>query len=200
MRDRPILFSAPMVLALLEGRKTQTRRVAKLQPRTRADIGHYGLGMPFIRNPDPLRRNVDSPYGHPGDRMWVRETWRVTEDGGQPEPGGSTYCIIKYRADDAQATYGLGDDLAPYYADNGRWRSSIHMPRWASRITLEVTHVRVERLQAITEADAVAEGVEYERPIDPRDAFRRLWWSIDGAESWNANPWVWVVEFKRVTL
>jgi len=184
MRERPILFSAPMVRAILDGRKTQTRRVVKPQPRPdrppRIAVGVRGWdGNQFT--------TVRSPYGLAGDRLWVRETWR------QAYPKTSYSEGIVYRADKPKA---LGMDE---YSDRHKWRPSIFMARAASRITLEVTGARIERLQAISKADAIAEGVEYEFPIDPRDAFRSLWWSINGAESWDANPWVWVVEFKRVT-
>ena len=147
-KERPIIFSGPMIRAILEGRKTQTRRIVK---------------------PNCLSKL--SPYGRTGDRLWVRETW-----GHNPEGPGYVY-----RSD--------GDFDMKFHGD--RWRPSIHMPRWASRITLEVTGVRVERLQDINEEDALAEGVEH--------AFRSLWESINGPGSWDANPWVWVVEFRRVS-
>jgi hypothetical protein len=176
MRERPILFSAPMVRALLAGTKTQTRRIVK-------------GGIPF----DDDFEIVASPYGDPGDRLWVRESHWWFKD--EPDnscgyyPPKLTREDVEYRAD--------GDD--------GRkvWRPSIHMPRWASRITLEVTGVRVERLQDISEADARAEGVEpnaFERTADNYGSvlYRRLWESINGPGSWDANPWVWVVEFRRI--
>lgn len=169
MADRPILFSAPMVRAMLAGTKTQTRRVAK--PK---------------RSIEPM--TDECPYGQPGDLLWVRETWAWY--GCERDPRE-----VLYRAD----TSNLPES-------HGRWRPSIHMPRWASRITLRVTGVRVERLQDITEVDAIAEGAQpFRLPCHPQretlrhvDGFALLWESINGAGSWDANPWVWVVEFERV--
>lgn len=189
--ERPIIFSGAMVRAILDGRKTQTRRVVKLQPRSRADIGHHGAGMPFIRNPDPLCKNFACPYGHPGDRLWVRETWGT---------GGYFPYPYAYRADGVEYP-------------NERWKPSIHMPRRGCRLVLEITGVRVERLQAISDADCWAEGAAVQaRPdqfsvhsvlgpdgkayLSPRGAFHALWTSTGG--DWDANPWVWVVEFRRV--
>jgi hypothetical protein len=185
MKERPILFSAPMVRAILEGRKTQTRRVAKQTAN-----GHLKqLGGHRRWHPADPEARLASPYGQPGDRLWVREAWAYY--------GGDEYLYqqqnecVWYRAHD------IGDPVPGV-----RWRPSIHMPRWASRITLEVTGVRVERLQDISEADAVAEGIEAPPPADPVDMpvwrYRQLWGAINGPKSWQANPWVWVVEFKRV--
>lgn len=178
MRERPILFSGPMVRALLDGRKTQTRRVVKPQPvdpfdgaQLRTAVSAYALAGPC-------------PYGEPGDRLWVRETWAKAGEQGDR---------VEYRADTA-------DPKA------GKWRPSIFMPSWASRITLEVESVRVERLQDISEADARAEGVT-PAPFTKAgraahlvhvEAFESLWGSINGPDSWAANPWVWVVAFRRV--
>ena len=175
MKERPILFSAPMVRALLAGTKTQTRRIVKARDLEWMDV-HQGL-----REPDNAER---CPYGQPGDRLWVRETFGHFERNENFAPG----CEVFYRAD--------GESLAVE-----RWRPSIHMPRWASRITLEVTGVRVERLQDISEADATAEGVsaipDEMRRATPRCDFQALWQSINGPDSWAANPWVWIVEFRR---
>jgi hypothetical protein len=200
--ERPILFNAPMVRAILDGRKTQTRRVVKL-----TDTGRVKqTGGPknwHLSDPDAV---LACPFGQPGDRLWVRETF-----------GGTRRFLVDhicYRADELQPAI-------------GEWKPSIHMPRWASRITLEVTGVRVERLNEISKADACWEGlsektkdgslVKYGIPdrdgwpgtdddgwpwhdwrADPRDAFAHLWESVYGAGSWSANPWVWVVEFRRV--
>lgn len=188
MRERPILFSAPMVRAILEGRKTQTRRVFKLPRRMEwypdlggeregwyCDIG--GRGWWHVSE-------TACPYGAPGDRLWVRETWGLY----QHQFDHECHDVI-YRADDQRPIV-------------DRWRPSIHMPRWASHIDLEVTGVRVERLQDISEADAMAEGVPeaipFETPGFYRQGFHDLWESINGAGSWDANPWVWVVEFQRI--
>ena len=183
MKERPILFSAPMVRALLAGTKTQTRRIIK--PQHLAFFNQDAAAMLSDWNERPL------PYGQPGDRLWVRETFGHFECNQHFKPG----CNVYYRAD------GNCLELEP-------WRPSIHMPRWASRITLEITSVRVERLQDISEADAQAEGApfelgELERLIlgakaKYRSGFCRLWQSINGPGSWDANPWVWVVEFQRV--
>ncbi len=200
-KERPILFSAPMVRAILEGRKTVTRRAVKIQPRTKGDIGSYGQGQPFIRHPDPTKRNPECPYGRPGDRLWVREAWAADaqldgiapRDLSQGEP-------IMYPADGSVRQTGCA------MISQGRGRPSIHMPRWASRILLEITAVRVERLQDISEDQAEAEGMNFLRHIPDADEtltaaqlFECLWSSINGDESWTGNPWVWVVEFKRVT-
>lgn len=188
VKERPILFSAPMVRAILYGRKTQTRRIMK----------------------DPFN---DCPYGKPGDRLWVRETWANVKT--EPTWTGAAMCEegqIVYRA-----------DFGPEPVD-WNWRPSIHMPRAASRINLEITGIRVERLNDISESDAVAEGIESFRPVpgdgpgsiydgyiykdytgknavpyfitDPRESFRTLWESINGPGSWGKNPWVWVIDFQ----
>lgn len=202
MKERPIIFSAPMVRAILAGTKTQTRRVVK---RYSADcIGWFddGDGLWAQRFIDPssgspyLKSWRDRcPFGLPGDRLWVRETWKHIE-------GGAIY----------DASGGIIDAFDPetiYRADRpnryGPWMSPIHMPRWASRITLEITGVRVERLQDISEADAMAEGVSMPdgTPTPPdfwsyQQEFRHLWEQINGPGSWDADPWVWVIEFKRL--
>lgn len=191
-KERPILFSGPMVRANLEGRKTQTRRVLKGAPmRLWAASGweiEDGDCMWCDAYGDYHSLTQICPYGRIGDRLWVRETWAHRRWMiGDASPNPTTI----YRAD--------SDDL------NGcdRWRPSVHMPRWASRITLEVVSVRVERLHGISEEDAVAEGVEMlpvGRDIGKQAAlsFAVLWQSINGLGSWDDNPWVWVVEFKRI--
>lgn len=195
MKERPILFSASMVCAILEGRKTQTRRIIKEQPLLGC-IGTYGVGIPFVRGKNG---DVRCPYGTPGDRLWVRETFCPIYPQDPHYNGGRP---IEY---DYAATYKHGDRLGDLLGIKKRWTPSIHMPRSASRITLEVTGVRVEQLNEISEADAVAEGCDngksdaaistgwYERP---KAAYRRLWEQINGIGSWNENPLVWVVEFK----
>lgn len=237
MRERPILFSGPMVRAILEGRKMHTRRVVKPQPpspeqvRARAGIDYSWIAPSSTRiqhhrpagpvwavrelmGREPVLR---SPYGQPGDRLWVRESYFGNHFQHPNEPEGERE--IHYRADGLPDFEGEEQFI--------RWRPSIHMPRWASRITLEVTGVRVERLQDISEDDAIAEGIEgfdqrtpggddaqdYWRDYlkadqrdesfpwvegDPRASFRSLWESINGPASWDANPWVWVVEFQRI--
>lgn len=188
MKERPILFSAPMIRAILNGTKTQTRRVAKLTAN-----GH-------VKEPGGHRRwhtadfdaRLACPYGQPGDRLWVRETWAHDDEDN----------ALFYRADVGQG--GDADDWERNRLDGApryRWRPSIHMPRTASRITLEITSVRVERLQDISRGDAMAEGCPFPNMAkgdDPRQWFRGLWESINGPESWQADPLVWVVEFKRL--
>ncbi|AAT47214.1 hypothetical protein F116p07 [Pseudomonas phage F116] len=224
MKERPILFTGPMVRAILEGRKTVTRRVVKPQPDFLGSM--VDPNTPFKTLDAGLHARITCPYGEPGDRLWVRETWTDVNMCGAP--------ALAYRADedirDLMEEPGFLDDrgafnyddprVKPYpfacwYAelDQARWRPSIHMPRWASRILLEITDVRVERLQDISEEQALAEGVRGE-PCDharqacadigcwgdtAKGAFGFLWESLNGEGSWAANPWVWVVEFKRVT-
>jgi hypothetical protein len=199
MKERPILFSAPMVRAIQAGTKSQTRRVAK--PRVRPSLLEPGdwtdQYVLDLGNHEWLMR--DCPYGAPGDRLWVKEAHLLDPpiDGTWPSVGDSFASI-----NDIPAKYRNPGHVI-YRADgklerDWRWRPSIHMPRWASRITLEVTGVRVERLQAISEADAIAEGITHSTMNDPRVEYRWLWESINGPGSWDANPWVWVVEFRRV--
>lgn len=200
MRERPILFSEPMVQALFAGTKTQTRRILKTQPLDVLPMKGKKRGVEWVglMQRDPARGLVfRCRLGQPGDRLWVRETWMKTLGG------------IAYRANGVEH-YGAGGKL--------KWKPSIHMPRWASRITLEVVAVRVERLQEISGADAIAEGIEslggrgkfwrdYSDPggpeevtmnlVDPIVSYMTLWESINGVGSWNDNPWVWVVEFSR---
>ncbi|MFH0475261.1 hypothetical protein ACGCE5_14820 [Kluyvera ascorbata] len=232
MKERGMIFNAEMVRAILDGRKTQTRRVMAIQPE------HSGLG---------LRRVIDSkngkdndkyfwaqsdacglkarskpfacPHGSIGDRIWVRETWSQlgNEDGcaidwnDELVKGGGPEAARIYRASCEQrpGNYGLwsipDDAFWKPHTDNmefeGAWCPSIHMPRWASRILLEITDVRVERLNDISEDDAKAEGAPTECCVIGDKhflGFRSLWKSIYGDESWRANPWVWVIEFKRV--
>ena len=184
MTERPIIFSAEMVLAILAGRKTQTRR--KMKPAKVKRPKRWLID-------DAAVNGLVCPYGAPGDTLWVRETWARHASG------------VDYAADFAAVSR----------PQAGPWRPSIHMPRWASRITLRITDVRVERLQDISEDDAVAEGVALERyvpvsdsagkhgsgeaePTDPVAEYRDLWNHINGPDAWEANPWVWVISFERV--
>lgn len=205
MKERPILFSGEMVRAILEGRKTQTRRVAKVN----SDDCKPGYITP---NAGFTPRKIDEhvkycDYGQPGDRLWVREQYKISE-------WMPSYATIEYTANDHKKTfvrqYLQGRITEPVSVNN--LRPSIFMPRWASRITLEITGVRVERLHDISEKDAISEGVTYTGPFPmavlsgflpapdnlARKEFEILWCSINGGESWAANPWVWVIEFKRV--
>ncbi len=198
MRERPIIFSAPMVRAILAGSKTQTRRVIR-KPERFTNIRECGFCCKI---------------GQPGDRLWVRETWQadpIIDD---------TWASTAWSGCKDSRIADLPERFRhPRYVNfradwlHGeiRWRPAIHMPHWASRITLKVTDVRVERLQAISESDAVAEGLsrssdgfawhvedDRHRAADPRESYASLWETINGAGSWDANPWVWVVEFKRL--
>jgi hypothetical protein len=213
VKERPILFSAPMVRAILESRKTVTRRAVKAwqQPQIEDDGSWFAVAQRHPRwgfgvsGDDAaecaaeLARSGCCPYGGPGERMWVRETWA------QPanlDPGPTVY-----RATYPDCIKGQGwENLPPSSAI--RWKPSIHMFRRDSRILLEITDVRVERLQDINEDQAMSEGVDTQAVASFRGtgvdrpagfAFRDLWISINGPDAWAANPWVWVVEFKRVT-
>lgn len=193
MKERPILFSGPLVRAILKGRKTQTRRVVKPIPQMVSDknIATWdGDAAVLMRLLDKAGRTC--PYGGSGARLWVRETFRLFD---------SSECACY---DHCNCMSYHGKPVYRATADDGesKWTPSIHMPRWASRITLEITNVRVERLQDISESDANSEGCMLE-PFDQdwtqcRRWFMELWESINGAGSWDANPWVWVIEFKRV--
>lgn len=265
MKERPILFSAPMVRAILEGRKTQTRRIVKPatleaiefmtgradeEPARSADLGLF-YDRPEVEDSRGRTRSLKHPqwlvfnaaypeegslpigqgYGAVGDRLWVRETWRVgawDEDEGQFAIDYRDGPDMRWRSDERDDTGEKFNDLWLSCCDelsdkdihpnsDGRyewkpgesplrWRPSIHMPRWASRISLEVTGIRVERLQEISENDAADEGVgalmpaaREGNPDQYRETFMELWESINGKGSWAASPWCWVVEFKRVT-
>lgn len=244
MKQRPILFSAPMVRALLAGTKTQTRRVLKRQPEPpRAIYGspgadttitpnlyrcENGMGVAWrfemskitsskgrhlevsVIDHEPVR--IVCPYGNPGDRLWVRENgWQRPADRAER---GWPYAY------DADAPFGIGAANEAYREAGWKRRPSIHMPRWASRILLEVTDVRVERLKEISEADAMAEGIErspsmgkpgalqwcdYRMPHNaaewfnsPIHSYETLWDQINGTGAWAANPWVWAVSFRSL--
>ncbi|MFV0929349.1 hypothetical protein [Pseudomonas jessenii] len=248
MKERPILFSAPMVRAILAGHKTVTRRAVTPQPTLETDdwiLDTGGTGKWMASGPSPATGGTRQtrgwkhcPFGQPGERLYVRETWSDVNLQGAPG--------IAYRADDEvldlmeDETF-LDDNGAFNYDDprskpyqfscwsedlmsgtEGRWRPSIHMPRWASRILLEITDVRVERLQdgegeTTYESRYLAEGINRIHHGDgdyayhalntepmpgnwswPEDAFKDLWNSLNGTGAWDSNPWAWVVEFKRV--
>lgn len=223
---RPILFSSPMVRAILEGRKKQTRRVAKL--------GADRLGDEFmteLRDGNLIETIKLCPYGQPGDRLWVRETFTIETNfnldpceppfkDGRPvnwhedEDWGRWWEQAHYAATDPSPDL-VHEDDCKQCDDNGycnKWKPSIHMPRWASRILLEITNVRIEKLQKVTVGDCLYEGIDNTeenlkavefRPSDRSmyiGLFRTLWDSINAARGfgWDKNPWVWVVEFKRI--
>ena len=230
VRERPILFSSESVRAILDGRKTQTRRVVKTQPEKSSqgdyfvwDRGGHGARA-AMTTPDPLpgpygftesHWAILSPYGQPGDRLWVRETWAISDLLMRPE------CIHKAHRN-AKEWWFYGGAPKPDHIKNvvygaefagswkGAWRPSIFMPRWASRLTLEVTDVRVERLRDISREDALAEGVDdffggqyFEGYLDMAAAvanYRRLWDSLNAKRGygWDVNPWVRAISFARV--
>ncbi|EMB2236137.1 morphogenetic protein [Klebsiella pneumoniae] len=204
MTERGMIFNGEMVRALLDGRKTQTRRPVKFP------VHDKNLGCELAGNELAGELSagnyLNSAFGKPGDRIWVRETWA--------DAGASAPDLKLYRANYPEHVPSIYENVPP--AEEIRWTPSIHMPRWASRILLEITDVRVERLNAISEEDAEAEGIDMEALYDSQDcydciadhnmtgrptvtgAFKYLWESIYGEEGWKSNPWVWVIEFKRV--
>jgi len=205
-REKPILFNGDMVRAILDERKTKTRRLVK------------GLALDWLENekftPDfvALPENDMCPFGKVGDQLWVRETWAIASK-------ATDLVKVYYEASSRQShtefheyfPVELAGDMLPTYPKS---RPSIHMPRWASRIQLEITNIRVERLQDISEDDVVAEGIDIDALLAAQDsydiiadqnftgrptlltAWRKLWESTGG--DWDTNPWVWVIEFKRV--
>ncbi|MBK0003393.1 hypothetical protein [Erwinia sp. S38] len=222
MKERGIIFNAEMLRAILDGRKTQTRRIIKPQPELTKGSGFSWNGAVYGAGSDDAETNrnfahVKCPYGQLGDRLWVRETWQAIHD----------YCNESGNVDERRYPRSIpkqrGNYWHPVYAESWGnecredrqfpWRPAIHMPRWASRITLEITGVRVERLNSVSEEDAQREGVQplqggywkHYQPIEwtqfqlsARGSLATLWNSIYGDDSWWANLWVWVVEFKRV--
>ncbi|WP_323084819.1 ASCH domain-containing protein [Klebsiella variicola] len=211
MKERGMIFNGEMVRAILDGRKTQTRRPIKWKQTRFTEIGEREDGSKWPWSED-AEHACDfwhpCPFGAVGDRIWVRETFAALESGSyeQVKPQEGHCQDLRYAATDRLAKSDA--DIRGY-----KWVPSIHMPRWASRILLEITDVRVERLNAISEEDARAEGIidggclncGEPEPCgcanpepDATDAFAYLWQSIYGQESWNANPWVWVISFKRV--
>jgi hypothetical protein len=212
MKERPIIFNAEMVRAILDGRKTQTRRLVpewQIPSETKQDAGDYpdnrwmavaqrdrrwGFVVFGATEESCAAQLTESlcPFGSRDDRLWVRETFAV---------GLCTKSTMAYRATHKPI------DLDEGWDEVIKWRPSIHMPRWASRIQLEITGARVERLNAISEDDAMAEGMDdgtsaaaiavgwFEKP---QRAYQRLWEQMYGEDSWASNPWVWVIQFKRV--
>ncbi|RMI00496.1 hypothetical protein [Stutzerimonas nitrititolerans] len=213
-KERPILFNGAMVRAILEGRKTVTRRAIKPAPQMVTDSSIE----PWSGDPAVLMRLLEKsgkccPFGQPGDRLWVRETWQgplLSDDEMRADPGW--WKDMSRYQNPAHCAYRASGDSCEFVDPDGdmqcRWKPSIHMPRWASRIQLEITDVRVERLQAITYEQAAAEGIHRDHRmwfatdeggpafINPEAAFAQLWRQTGG--DFDSNPWVWVVEFKRV--
>lgn len=190
--ERPMLFNGDMVRAILEGRKTQTRREVKLSKHySNCHLEIENKNLMVVNTQDQeARKEIYCPYGSVGDQLWVRETFGLL--------GDEAKHVLHYRA--------------THYRDgkNMGWKPSIHMPRWASRIQLEITGIRVERLNDCSESDAKAEGVKPDNEtskdvmdgivpqLQHKEPYMRLWEKINGAGSWAANPWVWVIEFKVV--
>lgn len=208
-KDRPILFSAPMVRAILAGTKVQTRRPLRVQPPVNAGMvstWHHPNPRPmyFAWVPTPNGDGgaeisdwppVPCPFGMPGDRLWVREAHTF-------RPRLPNMRKWSHTPEEARVVYGADDVWlsGPYGPHKPKMRQSIHMPRWASRITLEITGVRVERLQGISRGDAMSEGCPFPNMAngdDPRKWYADLWDQINGPGAWDANPWVWVIGFKR---
>ena len=218
MKERPILFSGAMVRAILADTKTQTRRVVKGEGSIAVVQQSNGPMVLHKYNGETHSGfRIECPYGQPGDRLWVRETWKPHCEGPIREEFPLGTCV-KYAADGAMVkptewTHEQGA-WCEMNEETPQWRPSIHMPRWASRITLEIVAVRVERLQNISEEDARAEGCDsgiwhqesgmLAGETDPediatfRDGYGFLWECINGAGSWALNPWVWVVEFRHI--
>ncbi|ECE0890483.1 hypothetical protein DUV30_24840 [Salmonella enterica subsp. diarizonae] len=222
MKERGMIFNGEMVRAILEGRKTQTRRPFNWRRQPAMEMAERDDGSLWPWAED-CERGGDiwfaCPFGEVGDRVWVRETWQAIHDDvdefGHVEERTYAPSIPKEKDRYWHTVY------AEHFGDESRedrgfpWRPAIHMPRWASRITLEITDVRVERLHSISERDALREGL-FQLPASGRyclqpgmqyfgmashsakEVYSWLWASIYGEESWAANPWVWVIEFKRV--
>lgn len=224
VKERPILFSTPMVQAILEGRKTVTRRVISTQPdnecyfETRLIDGVLEIDY----NQGDENPRVKCPYGKEKDILWVRETWRKYHHI-DPVGGISNGEVIEYAADNHEPIIMVdGDGFQMFNKDGSEkyipWKPSIFMPREACRIKLEIQSIRVERLHDITEEDAIMEGIEVIRntiqdsPVFknylqdgvehgygyPKNSFQSLWTKINGRESWEANPWVWVINFSKL--
>ncbi|HBW3087154.1 morphogenetic protein [Klebsiella pneumoniae] len=206
--ERGMIFNAEMVRALLSGRKTQTRRIIKPQPEATLSGSLSGKWLSRPLNGLLLPKIEDiaihCPFGVVGDRIWVRETFQgplfdydlMDSYCKDPTPFEKPeFCVYKADGVPAPEFYDADDEL------HCCWRPSIHMPRWASRILLEITNVRVERLKSISDGDAIREGcstADMKSGDCVADVFARQWASIYGDESWNSNPWVWVIEFKRI--
>ncbi|PXK97257.1 hypothetical protein [Klebsiella variicola] len=220
MKERGMIFNGEMVRAILDGRKTQTRRIMKVQPehselglrrvvesKNGIDDGKYFWSQSDATGLKSRSKPFACPFGTVGDRIWVREAFRV-------HSRATDVATLVYKASErnswTEQTHRVPVAVCNKPATPEKWTPSLHMPRWASRILLEITNVRVERLNAISQADAIAEGAppshpsidcvsqEYGFPDFSRSWFGQTWQHIYGEESWDANPWVWVIEFKRV--
>lgn len=198
--EKPILFNSEMVKAILEGRKTQTRRVVKAGSWENLVSEVMRVNNKWVW--ETIEYSLTTPFGKVGDRLWVREKHKVKGlcSGCYEYACDCGHFEVTYAADNKSKIMGEWDCDSDF-PKTEYWRPSIFLPRFLSRITLEITNIRVERLQDISEEDIYAEGikkVEWALSHGPHDEFKDLWQSINGAESWNANPWVWVVEFKKI--
>ncbi|HHH0020682.1 TPA: hypothetical protein ACPZNJ_004524 [Yersinia enterocolitica] len=219
MNEKPILFNAEMVNAILSGRKTQTRRIMRDQPEVippEDECGVPGYWIPYNAGKTMVRNEmmtITCPLGAVGDQLWVRECFRV-------HSRATDVATLVYRASERNSwteqtrRVPVSDCNRPVSPE--KWTPAIHMPRWASRINLLITGVRVERLNDISDADAMSEGIDADRLAESQDHydciadhnmtgrptakgyFSSLWQSIYGEENWEANPWVWVIEFERM--
>ncbi|EKN4037605.1 hypothetical protein NUF46_003928 [Yersinia enterocolitica] len=211
MNEKPILFNSEMVNAILSGRKTQTRRIMKVQPenthlglrriiesKNSSENGKYFWSQSDACGTKPRSKTFSCPLGQPSDQLWVRECFRV-------HSRATDVATLVYRASERHSwteqtrRVPVSDCNRPVSPE--KWTPSLHMPRWASRINLLITGIRVERLNDISEQDALAEGVSANEHSPARYVFGSLWQSIYGADnpkSWQANPWVWVIEFERM--
>ncbi|MDF2419207.1 hypothetical protein GWP85_17080 [Acinetobacter beijerinckii] len=242
MRELPILFNTAMVQAILKGSKTQTRRIVKPQPEVcDDDRGGHWWPSNVVQSMVHVEKELQdyegfwggliddcNPFGAKGDRLWVRETWHVEPDvegwsmnDNEPCTGwigykaGGSKKVTAPNFDAVQRCFPKGEVDWDFVPNN--WRPSIFMPRWACRLILEITNIRIERLNDISEVDAIAEGVEQvayqhqkfwkgyknkERAYrdTAKDGFTSLWKEINGVDSWATNPWVWVIEFKVIEV
>ncbi|EML7115203.1 morphogenetic protein [Klebsiella variicola] len=196
MTERGMIFNSEMVRAILDGRKTQTRRPVKF-PVLDKNLGCELAGNELAGELS-AGNYLNSAFGKPGDHIWVREAFRV-------HSRATDVATLVYKASErnswTEQTHRVPVAVCNKPATPEKWTPSLHMPRWASRILLEITNVRVERLKSISDGDAIREGcstADMKSGDCVADVFARLWASIYGDESWNSNPWVWVIEFKRV--
>jgi hypothetical protein len=207
MKEHPILFSTEMVKAIIDGYKTMTRRAKGLELVNQRINESWRIGETNIAGrtwweaaiDSSHSHRIDSPYGQVGDRLWVRETWNSA--GGIGHGKQLFTPVIRYKADGYSKSCEGGNSNSPIGIDN-KWRPSIFMPRWASRITLKITNIRVERLQDISLGDLSREGVQLKQfGFDNMySKFEHLWNTINAKRgySWESNPWVWVIEFKKI--
>jgi hypothetical protein len=226
-KERPIIFSAPMILALLAGKKFQTRRIVKPQPIIEAGASIDGqpawtwtiprtesYSFWAVSKSSPKTITKYCPYGQPGDRLWVKETLIRKTSAYQPG-GGIAYAANGHYVMGGPTSIDTGEHPSGFrHIQGGRWTwkrptlSSMYMPRWASRLTLEITDVRVERVQDITEADATAEGFSGNDNVGTgigyssnREAFAHKWDAINGKTApWESNPWVWAITFRVLPI